>query len=90
MRLIGAGSWYIRWPFIFEGIFYGLIGALFGWLITVGALLYATPYLSSFLKGIPLFPISPVFLLQLLALEAIVAILLGAFSSYLAVLRYLK
>ena len=90
MRLIGAGSWYIRWPFILEGVFYGLIGAFIGWLISVGALFYVTPYLSSFLKGITVFPISPIFLLELLAVEAIVAILLGAFSSYLAVLRYLK
>ncbi|MBP9716893.1 MAG: permease-like cell division protein FtsX [Candidatus Levybacteria bacterium] len=90
MRLIGAGSWYIRWPFILEGIFYGLIGALIGWLISIGALFYVTPYLSSFLKGIPVLPISPIFLLELLAVEAVVAIILGAFSSYLAVLRYLK
>ncbi len=90
MRLIGAGSWYIRWPFILEGVFYGLVGALIGWIISVGALLYVTPYLASFLKGIPVLPISPVFLLELLAIEAVVAIILGAFSSYLAVLRYLK
>lgn len=90
MRLIGAGSWYIRWPFIFEGVFYGLVGALFGWLLSVGALLYVTPYLSSFLRGIPIFPIPPVFLLELLAVEVLIAIILGALSSYLAVLRYLK
>lgn len=90
MRLIGAGSWYIRWPFIFEGVFYGLVGAFFGWLLSVGALLYVTPYLSSFLRGIPIFPISPVFLLELLLAEVLIAIILGALSSYLAVLRYLK
>ncbi|MBI2621299.1 MAG: FtsX-like permease family protein [Candidatus Levybacteria bacterium] len=90
MRLIGAGSWYIRWPFILEGIFYGLVGAFVGWFISVGTLLYVTPYLSSFLRGIPLFPISPIILLQLLGIEVVVAIVLGAFSSYLAVLRYLK
>ena len=28
MRLIGAGGWYIRWPFIFEGIFYGISSAV--------------------------------------------------------------
>src|SRR3989344_3072955 len=88
MRLIGAGSWYIRWRFILEGIFYGLVGAFVGWFVSVGALLYVTPYLSSFLRGIPLFPISPIILLELLGIEILVAVLLGAFSSYLAVLRY--
>lgn len=90
MKLIGANNWYIRWPFIFEGIFYGLIGALVGWVVSVGALFYATPTLSSFLRGIPVFPVSPVFLLALLLVEFILASLLGALSSYLAVLRYLK
>lgn len=90
MRLIGAGSWYIRWPFILEGIFYGVVGALIGWVISVGALFYVTPYLSSFLKGIPVLPFSPIFLLELFVVEIIVATILGIFSSYLAVLRYLK
>lgn len=90
MKLIGANNWYIRWPFIFEGIFYGLLGAFVGWTISVGALFYATPTLSSFLRGIPIFPVSPIFLIALLFIEFILASLLGALSSYLAVLRYLK
>lgn len=90
MRLIGAGGWYIRWPFLFEGVFYGSIGALLGWLISTGALWYATPFLSSFLKGIPIFPLPLVFIFGLLGIEIIVAIVLGTLSSFLAVLRYLK
>jgi len=90
MRLIGAGGWYIRWPFIFEGIFYGSVGAILGWLVSAGALWYATPFLSSFLKGIPIFPLPLVFLFGLLSMEIIVAVILGTLSSFLAVLRYLK
>lgn len=90
MRLLGATNWYIRWPFIFEGIFYGVIGAFFGWMVSVGGVLYAQPFLSSFLRGIPIFPVSPIFLVELFAGEILLAIILGAFSSYLAVLRYLK
>ena len=90
MRLIGAGSWYIRSPFLAEGIFYGLIGSILGWLISMLLLFLVTPHLESFLRGIPLLPISPVFLLELLGLELLVAVFLGVFSSYLAVLRYLK
>ncbi|MDP2649779.1 MAG: permease-like cell division protein FtsX [bacterium] len=90
MRLIGATNWYIRWPFIFEGIFYGTIGAFFGWLISSGLLLYLSPFLTSFLKGIPILPVSPIFLLQVLAAEFLIAVFLGIISSFLAVLRYLK
>lgn len=90
MRLIGAGGWYIRWPFMLEGIFYGGVGAILGWLISTGALWYATPFLSSFLKGIPIFPLPLAFLFGLLGIEIMVAIILGTVSSFLAVLRYLK
>lgn len=90
MRLIGASSWYIRWPFIIEGVFYGIVGTILGFGIAVGVIWYATPFLSSFLKGIPIFPVSPIFLLELLGIELAIAIVLGAFSSFLAVLRYLK
>lgn len=90
MKLIGATNWYIRWPFIFEGIFYGVVGALAGWVVSTAALLVATPFLLDFLRGIPILPASWIFLLALLGGELLFAAVLGAFSSYLAVLRYLK
>lgn len=90
MRLIGATGWYIRWPFIFEGMFYGASGAILGWGISSLALWYFTPSLSNFLRDIPIFPIPFVFLLGLLGGELLLAMFLGAFSSFLAVLRYLK
>ncbi len=90
MKLIGATNWYIRWPFILEGILYGTLGGILGWGIAVGVLWYTTPYLSSFLRDIPVFPIPSIFLLQVLGVEILLAIVLGATSSFLAVIRYLK
>lgn len=90
MRLLGATNWYIRWPFILEGILYGVVGAFFAWLLSSAALWYMTPLLMSFLQGIPVTPFDPIFLLGLLGVELVFAVVLGAFSSFLAVLRYLK
>jgi len=90
MRLLSATGWYIRWPFIFEGILYGALGTLLGWFIASGALIYASPYLESFLKGIPLLPVSPLFLVGLLGTELLIAVILGVLASSLAVFRYLK
>ena len=28
MKFVGATDWFIRWPFIFEGVIIGIIGAL--------------------------------------------------------------
>ncbi len=90
MRLLSATNWYIRWPFLYEGVFYGVIGAVFGWLFASGLVLYAFPSLQSFFGSIPFLPLSPLFFLTLLCAEVFLAVLLGIFSSFLAVLRYLK
>lgn len=91
MRLIGATNWYISWPYLYEGIFYGLVGTIIGWGISTAVLVYYTPVLqaSEFLKGIPLFPVKPIFLVELLGAEILIAIGLGIFSSLIAVSRYL-
>lgn len=90
MKLLSATNWYVRWPFVFEGIFYGVVGAFFGWLLATLGLLYATPYLRSFLGEIPVLPAPITFLFGVLILELLVATLFGAISSFLAVFRYLK
>lgn len=90
MRLIGATGWYISFPFIYEGMLYAVTGAFLGWVITVAGIFYITPFLSTFLKGIPILPVDPILLLVVLACEVLLAILLGFFSSILAVNRYLK
>ena len=42
MRLVGASDRYVRWPFILEGVFIGLAGAV----ITLVLLLVASPLIS--------------------------------------------
>jgi len=92
MRLIGATNWYISWPFLYEGILYAVVGSLSGWAIANGLIWYYTPAIanSDFLKGIPVLPFDKMFLLELLGAEAGIAILLGIFSSFIAVYRYLE
>jgi len=90
LRLVGAGSFYVSWPFILEGIIYGVLGAILGWGVSYLLLLYFTPFLESFLTGIPLLPVSPLVMLTVLGGEILVGSLLGAGGSLLAVKRYLK
>lgn len=33
MQLVGATWWFIRWPFLIEGLFFGVIGATIAWAI---------------------------------------------------------
>lgn len=90
LRLVGASAWYIRLPFIVEGALYGVIGSFIAWVLSYGILLYATPFIESFLFGIPLLPVSPYLMLSTLGIEVVTAIILGATASFAAVLRYLK
>lgn len=90
MKLIGASDWFIRTPFILEGIFYSCLGAILGWAIAYGALLVFGSSLQTFFSGVPVFPIEPIYMFAILGIQFFVAILLGSFASFVAVLRYLK
>ena len=90
LQLIGASPWYIRAPFIFEGMFYGVIGAILAWGIGYLLLLYATPFLVKFLSGIPILPVPIFFMLTVLGIEILAGIVIGSLGSLLAVRRYLK
>jgi len=89
LRLLGAGDWYIRWPFLFEGGFYGVLAAIFSWTVLYLLILYATPFLTAFLAGVPILPVSAIFMLLLFFGMLIVGFAVGAFGSFLALIRYL-
>ncbi len=90
LRLIGASSWYIRMPFLLEGMFYGVLGALIAWVISVILLLYSTPFLVSFLAGIPLLPVPLFFLALVLAILTGGGLTIGFLGSLVALRRYLR
>jgi len=90
LRLIGATNWYIRWPFLIEGMFYGSTGAIVAWGITYIILWRITPFLSSFLSGIPILPVSPLLMLLLLMTLILGGVIIGIIGSLLALWRYLK
>lgn len=91
LQLIGASSWYIRLPFILEGIFYGMLGAFVGWGLSYLRLLYLAPNLVEFLKNTPIPPVPPPeFMLMLLGIEILLGVFIGILGSFIALKRYLK
>ena len=87
MRLVGASDAFIRWPFVFEGAFVGLLGAL----ITLGVLAAAADPLSGFM--VEFFRILPLevgsLTRDLVVLVMGAGIGLGILGSWVSVRTYL-
>lgn len=90
LKLLGANNSYVATPYILESILYSFTGALFGWLFSYIAFLYATPFLAPRLAGIITLPPSPLFMFEVLIGALLTALLLGLFSGSLAVGRFLS
>lgn len=90
MRLLGASPSFIRNPFILEGMFYGITGALAAWILSYALLWYFTPFLQGYLGEVKLLPVNPLFMLSILGSSLALAFIVGGLGSVSAVRRYLK
>ncbi|MCX6758422.1 MAG: permease-like cell division protein FtsX [Candidatus Nealsonbacteria bacterium] len=89
-RLVGASRVFIRGQFFVEGLIFGLLAAIFCFLITAGACWYANSSLEALMPGLSLWnnlmaSVGTMFLLQLAT-----GTVLGIISSMIATTRYLK
>lgn len=90
MRLVGATEWYIRTPFIMEGIFYGVFAAILATVFVCLGVYWISPFLEKFLADIPIFPINQIIFLYLLLAEIIFGIIIGSTGALIATRKYLK
>ena len=91
MRLVGATNWYIRWPFLIEGIMYGIFATILTSLVVWGILTLLSSRIEQFLSisvlGSSL--LSTLFW-QILVINLATSIILGAVASTIAMRKYLK
>lgn len=90
MRLVGASNWFIRGPFLVEGVVYGVVAGAVTLLLIYPALYLISPKITNFLPGVDLLYFYQVNFWQFLALLLGVGIALGGVSSLIAIRRYLK
>jgi cell division transport system permease protein len=90
MRLVGASNTFVRGPYVVGGILAGLISALISIIIALPLVYFVSPYLKIFIPNLNFFSyfVSNIFLLTFY--QIIFGVLIGAFSSFVAVRRYLK
>jgi cell division transport system permease protein len=86
MKLVGATDWFVRWPFILEGMLGGIIAAIFsGGIVFAGYHLFVQSAQRSLLSV----PFDGGYAVTLLVLLLGGGALVGAFGSYLGVRRFL-
>lgn len=90
MRLVGASSSYIRNPFIFEAIFYGLVSSLLATGFSYLLFYYLSPMISPLFLGIPLFPVPNSLYFYILGVEAALGILIGSVIATVATWKHLR
>jgi cell division transport system permease protein len=89
MKLVGATEWFVRGPFVIEGVMTGLIAAALALALLVIAY---QPAVDRFRADIAFIPLTydPAFVVSLARDLLIGGALLGALGSYIGVRRYVK
>ncbi|HSJ37893.1 MAG TPA: permease-like cell division protein FtsX [Planococcus sp. (in: firmicutes)] len=91
MKLVGATNWFVRIPFILEGMWLGLLGSI----IPIGLVValyynvteFATPKLSG--EMIQLLDFAP-FIYQVSALILLMGVFIGVWGSFMSIRKFLR
>lgn len=89
MRLVGATNWYIRWPFLIEGVFIGLFGSVLACGVLYFGYMQLVKYIIENLHFIPLLADRETLFVMGYNILAYGGSL-GLVGSFLSVFRYLR
>jgi len=90
MQLVGASNAYIRGPFVFEGIMYGIVSSFFTLVLFYPLTLWLGPLTQTFFGSINIFHYFVGNFVNIFFIIVTSGVVLGAVSSYLAVRKYLN
>jgi cell division transport system permease protein len=91
MRLVGATNGFIRWPFLLEGLWLGIVGSILP-IVLIGIAYYrAYDYIGPRLTGtfIRILPFDP-FVFQLSGILLLMGAVIGVWGSLMSVRKFLK
>jgi len=90
MRLVGASNWFIRGPFIVQGIISGKIAALITLLLTFALCYFLSPKLQTLTFDLNIFSYFTGNFWAIVLIQLATGIGIGVFSSLIAMRRYLQ
>ncbi|WP_461613407.1 permease-like cell division protein FtsX [Clostridium sp. Marseille-QA1073] len=89
MKYVGATDWFIRWPFIIEGILLGILGALISVIILYGLYGFAQTKAADMLLGFNL--VSKSYILKVTIWEFLLGgMVIGSLASIISMRKFLK
>lgn len=102
-RLLGATRFYVKRPFLFEGMMYGIASATLAYVVFYGIFFLIQPFLTTYLVGIPsipfygleswklfIWPPSINFMTLSYLIVTVFGIAIGLLGNFLATSKYIK
>ncbi len=91
MKLVGATNWFVRWPFILEGLWLGVLGSIIPIALVTSGYYYAYEFLKPKLQNhfIQILDFTP-FIYQVNGLILLMGCLIGAWGSFMSVRKFLR
>lgn len=89
MKYVGATNWFIRWPFLLEGLFLGFIGGLIADAALIQFYSFVTINIHESLAFLPMVGMYP-FMYEVSGILLLVAMFIGAIGSTISLKRYMK
>lgn len=89
MQMVGAAEWFIRWPFILEGVLQGLMGSVVAAALVGTSYAMVVPKLAKTVVFLPVIPAEQL-LPQLIPSLVILGAFVGALGSLVSVNKFLK
>lgn len=90
MRLVGASSWFVRGPFIVQGVIVGIVATFLTALIFTIGIFFFSSRIDLFIPGFSLLGYFKANFFTLLFIQLVTGVGLGVISSWIAVKRYLE
>ncbi|MDP2641360.1 MAG: permease-like cell division protein FtsX [Candidatus Yanofskybacteria bacterium] len=90
MRLVGASSWFIRGPFLIQGILSGMVATLFSLILLLPLVFVLSPKMQQLAPGFGLWDFFFSNLPVILFFQLLVGIGLGVLSALIAIRKHLR
>ena len=91
MRLVGATNWFIRWPFVIEGVICGVIGAIASvFALYLAKVFIVSPWINNNTDALTKSNVSTIGFGSLAVILILAGGLVGAFGSGVTLRRFLK